>query len=193
MTEHDAGLDDLVLDPARLKQMLYNFLSNAIKFTGSGGRVVLRSCRQGSDEIRIEVEDTGIGIALADQRKLFNQFQQVQSGYAKPHQGTGLGLALTRRLAELQGGSVGVRSTPGVGSVFYLVLPRRALPGGQVPARVPEPAAMPGAPKVLVIEDEVADQARLVQILHLAGFQVDLAASGEQVTDYLAASRALLV
>jgi PAS domain S-box-containing protein len=179
-TEHDPGLDDLVLDPSRLKQMLYNFLSNAIKFTGSGGRVVLRSCRQGPDQLRIEVEDTGIGIAPADQHKLFHQFQQIQSGYAKPHPGTGLGLALTKRLAELQGGSVGVRSSPGVGSVFYLVLPRRAGPGGHGPAPLPERAVVQGAPKVLVIEDEVVDQARLVQILHSAGFEVDLAATGER-------------
>jgi signal transduction histidine kinase len=129
ITEHAAGLSGLVLDPARLKQMLYNFLSNAIKFTGPGGRVVLRSSLQGPSHVRIEVEDNGIGIAEADQKMLFMQFQQLHTGYAKPHQGTGLGLALTRRLAELQGGWVGVRSAPGVGSVFHMVLPcRRAEP-----------------------------------------------------------------
>jgi len=204
LTEHDPDLLGLVLDPSRLKQMLYNFLSNAIKFTESGGRVVLRTFRQGTEQLRIEVEDTGIGIALADQGKLFTQFQQLRPGYAKPQQGTGLGLALTRRLAELQGGSVGVRSTPGVGSVFFLVLPRLAIPEGSGPGSAatfaatsavasasspgpviapdskPAPAALPGAPKVLVIEDEVADQAKLVRILNSAGFQVDLAANGEQ-------------
>ena len=121
----DPALTDLVLDPARLRQMLYNLLSNAIKFTGAGGRVVVRAMPQGEHEVRIEVEDNGIGIAEADLPKLFRQFQQVHSGLAKTHPGTGLGLALTRHLAELHGGSVGVRSTPGVGSVFHLVLPRR--------------------------------------------------------------------
>jgi signal transduction histidine kinase len=121
----DPTLTDLVLDPARLRQMLYNLLSNAIKFTGAGGRVMMRAMPQGEREMRIEVEDSGIGIAHADQPKLFRQFQQVHSGLAKTHPGTGLGLALTRHLAELHGGSIGVRSTPGVGSVFHLVLPRR--------------------------------------------------------------------
>ncbi|MBC7954829.1 MAG: hypothetical protein H7Y33_03020, partial [Cytophagales bacterium] len=129
--EHDPNLTDLVLDPARLRQMLYNFLSNAIKFTGVGGRVVLRTRAQEETSLRIEVEDNGIGIAEADQQKLFTQFQQIRSGYAKPHQGTGLGLALTRRLAELQGGWVGVHSVPGQGSTFYLVLPRK--PTGTAP------------------------------------------------------------
>ena len=125
VTEHDTSLTDLKLDPARLRQMLYNFLSNAIKFTNEGGQVVLRTLPEGELNLRIEVEDNGIGISELDQKKLFTQFQQVQTGYAKPHQGTGLGLALTRSLAELQGGRVGVRSVPGKGSVFYLVLPRR--------------------------------------------------------------------
>ena len=187
-TEQDPALGRLVLDPARLKQMLYNFLSNAIKFTGSGGRVVLRACENGPGQVRLEVEDTGVGISQADQEKLFAPFQQVNAGYAKQHQGTGLGLALTRRLAELQGGSVGVRSTPGVGSVFFLVLPRSSGPSQPPPARVAGVHAQPGAPTVLVIEDDVADQARLVQLLASAGFQVDVAGTGEQALA-LAASR----
>ena len=131
-TEIDTGTSDLVLDPVRLKQVLYNYLSNAIKFTPEGGRVTVRARAEGDEHFRIEVEDTGIGIAEADQARLFVQFQQLDGGYSKRHQGTGLGLALTRRLVEAQGGSVGVRSTLGVGSVFYLVL--RGNPGVFVPA-----------------------------------------------------------
>ena len=121
----DPTLTDLVLDPARLRQMLYNLLSNAIKFTGAGGRVVMRAMPQGEHEVRIEVEDNGIGIAQADLPKLFRQFQQVHSGLAKTHPGTGLGLALTRHLAELHGGSVGVRSATGGG--------QRVPPGAAAP------------------------------------------------------------
>jgi PAS domain S-box-containing protein len=125
----DRALDDLVLDPSRLKQVLYNFLSNAIKFTDAGGRVQVRARAEDDTWWRIEVEDNGVGIAPADQARLFMPFQQVHSGLAKTHGGTGLGLALTRRLAELQGGSVGLRSEPGVGSVFHVRLPRRPVPG----------------------------------------------------------------
>ena len=118
------ALEQLVLDPARLKQVLYNYLSNAIKFTPDEGSVTVRARAEDAAHFRLEVEDTGIGIAASDLPRLFTEYQQLDSGYAKQHQGAGLGLALTRRLVEAQHGSVGVRSTPGVGSVFHLVLNR---------------------------------------------------------------------
>lgn len=128
----DAALSGIVIDPARLKQVLYNYLSNAIKFTPSGGQVTVRAHAEGPDQFRLEVEDTGIGIAPDDLPRLFVDFQQLDASYSKLHQGTGLGLALTRRLVEAQGGSVGARSTLGVGSVFHVVLDRvhQVQPGG---------------------------------------------------------------
>nr|WP_316641170.1 PAS domain S-box protein [uncultured Roseateles sp.] len=125
--EQDDSVDEVLLDAARLKQVFYNYLSNAIKFTPPGGHVCLRILAEGEQYFRIEVEDDGIGIAEADVARLFVTFQQLDSGYTKRHQGTGLGLALTRRMVEVQGGQVGVRSRPGVGSVFHAVLPRRGL------------------------------------------------------------------
>ena len=104
--------------------MLYNYLSNAIKFTPDEGSVTVRARAEDAAHFRLEVEDTGIGIAAADLPRLFTEYQQLDAGYAKQQQGAGLGLALTRRLVEAQHGSVGVRSTPGVGSVFHLVLNR---------------------------------------------------------------------
>ena len=101
-------------------------MSNAIKFSAEGGRVVLRAMPEGADHFRLEVEDRGIGIAAADLPRLFVDFQQLDAGFAKQYQGTGLGLALTRRLVQAQGGTVGVRSALGVGSVFFVVLNRLA-------------------------------------------------------------------
>ncbi len=120
----DPTLVGLELDASRFKQVLYNYLSNAIKFTPEGGSIVARALPEGEHHFRFEVEDTGIGIAPEDLPRLFVEFQQLDDSFSKKHQGTGLGLALTRRLVEAQGGSVGVRSAPGVGSVFHLVLPR---------------------------------------------------------------------
>ena len=123
-TSVDPSLGPLMLDPAKLKQVLYNYLSNAIKFTAQDGRVTIRIAAEGADAVRFEVEDTGIGIRAEDLSRLFVEFEQIDPGLAKRHEGTGLGLALTKRLVEAQGGRVGVRSTFGQGSVFFAVLPR---------------------------------------------------------------------
>jgi len=132
----DPAVRQAVLDPARLKQALYNYVSNALKFTPDGGTVFVRATPEGETMLRIEVEDTGIGIADENFSKLFVEFQQLDQGAAKAHEGTGLGLALTRRIVEAQGGSVGVRSAVGAGSVFHLVLPRHDMsaPDSSAPA-----------------------------------------------------------
>ena len=117
---------ELVIDPLRLSQVVSHLLSNAIRFSHAGGRVTLRARASSADEFRVEVEDHGIGIAPEDLPRLFTPFRQLSEGLAKTHGGAGLGLALTRRLVEAQGGSVAVRSTPGAGSVFTVTLPRFA-------------------------------------------------------------------
>jgi PAS domain S-box-containing protein len=118
------AVTDAHLDPAKLKQVLYNYLSNAIKFTPEAGRVVVRVNEAPPDMIRIDVEDTGIGVRPEDQHRLFVEFQQLDAGLAKRYAGTGLGLALTKRIVEAQGGTVAVTSTPGAGSTFTATLPR---------------------------------------------------------------------
>jgi PAS domain S-box-containing protein len=109
------------LDRSRFKQVLYNYLSNAVKFTPDAGCVIVRILASG-DCLRLEVEDNGIGIEPEDLSRLFRDFQQLPTS-RKANQGTGLGLALTRHIVEAQGGSVAVRSTPGAGSLFSAVLP----------------------------------------------------------------------
>ncbi|MFL5656630.1 MAG: ATP-binding protein [Ktedonobacteraceae bacterium] len=120
----DPTLSEVRLDPAKFKQVLYNYLSNAIKFTPERGQVTVTIRPQDEETFVLEVEDTGIGIPPEDIGRLFVEFQQLDTGPAKKNQGTGLGLALTRRLVEAQGGSVGVRSTLGQGSIFFAILPR---------------------------------------------------------------------
>ena len=120
----DPSVRSAVVDPARVKQILYNFVSNAIKFSHQGGRVEIRVMPEGSEHFRLDVEDTGIGIAEVDQHRLFVEFQQLDSGAGKRFQGTGLGLALTKRLAEAHGGRVAVHSAIGRGSTFSAILPR---------------------------------------------------------------------
>ena len=171
----------VVIDAARLKQILYNYVSNALKFTEPGGRVVVRAnLADDGSRFRLDVEDTGIGIAPEDFERLFVEFQQLDAGVAKKHAGTGLGLALCKRLAEAQGGTVGVSSVPGKGSTFYALLPMSA---GSVIAPLPcsgLPGAYEGSPVVLVVEDNARDRALLVRTLVAAGYAVDEARTGAQ-------------
>jgi PAS domain S-box-containing protein len=120
----DGEVGSVIADAIRLKQVLYNYLSNAVKFTSGGGKVDVRARPEGVDRFRIEVEDTGIGIKPEDLGRLFDSFLQLDSGLTRRHAGTGLGLAVTKGLVEAQGGEVGVRSEFGKGSVFYATLPR---------------------------------------------------------------------
>jgi signal transduction histidine kinase len=119
----DPALSDIVADERKLKQILLNLLSNAVKFTPDGGRIDVRA-RQDESLIRISVADTGVGIAQADQQAVFEEFRQVGGNYTSKQEGTGLGLALTRRFVELHGGTIGVESEPGKGSTFTFTLPR---------------------------------------------------------------------
>src|SRR5258708_24637642 len=108
-----------------VKQMPLNLRSKAIKFTPTGGRVSIRATKAGA-WIDISVADTGIGIAKADLGRLFSEFQQLDAGPGREQEGTGLGLALTKRFAELHGGKVTVQSEAGKGSTLVLRLPAGA-------------------------------------------------------------------
>lgn len=127
--EVEPDLEDMVVDPRRLKQMLLNLLTNAVKFTPSGA-VGLKIYRASSgqlegvmDRINFMVWDTGIGIAKPDQARLFAPFSQIDSSLSRQHSGTGLGLVITRKLAELHGGTITLDSGQGEGSRFILSLP----------------------------------------------------------------------
>ena len=120
-------------DSRRLRQVILNLLSNAIKFTPEGGVVTLETERDGS-EVLIHVRDTGVGIPAAERERIFEAFTQVRTGRTRSEEGTGLGLALSRRLMELMGGSLVLDARPGRGSTFTVRLP--AALGAAAPAAV---------------------------------------------------------
>jgi signal transduction histidine kinase/CheY-like chemotaxis protein/CHASE3 domain sensor protein len=171
----------LVADPIKLKQMLLNLVSNAIKFTPKGGRVVIRT-RQVESWIEISVTDTGIGIAKADLSRLFTEFQQLDAGHGRQQEGTGLGLALTKRFAELHGGEVIVQSMPGEGSTFILRLPVEAQKSTALPAYEPRRIGPSNAdgPLILVVEDNAEAAEILARYLETGGFRVELARTGNE-------------
>jgi signal transduction histidine kinase/HAMP domain-containing protein len=123
----DPRLGEFVGDERKLKQVLVNLLSNAVKFTPEGGRVEVRAA-PADGGVEISVSDTGIGIAAEDQELIFEEFRQAGSDYARKREGTGLGLALTKRFVELHGGRIWVKSELGRGSTFTFTLPERPWP-----------------------------------------------------------------
>src|SRR5207245_10094015 len=176
-----AAAGEVVADAGKLKQMLLNLVSNAIKFTPEGGTVTLGG-RRTSDSVDISVTDTGIGIAEADQKNIFREFHQVDQGPGRKHEGTGLGLALTKRFALLHGGDVRVSSRPDKGSVFTLVLPLEkdvARPAEPRPLEAVNGRHAAG-PLVLVVEDDPAAAELLTRQLVSAGYRTELARTGNQ-------------
>jgi CheY-like chemotaxis protein len=179
--------DDLSVitgDERKVKQILFN-PPNAVKFTPDKGKVGIVAQRM-NGAVQIAVWDTGVGIAPEDQQRIFEEFQQVGHGLAGKTEGTGLGLALTKRFVELHGGTLWVESTPGSGSTFTFTLPIAgvgtppvlALREDTTPEQRSKTAAV--SPLVLVIEDDP----RAADLLHIylteAGYSVDIARDGEE-------------
>ena len=173
----------LVGDAGRIRQVLLNLIGNGIKFTSEGQvsiRVKAVDQNDNRVRIRIEVEDTGIGIDAETQQKLFTSFTQADASTTRKYGGTGLGLAISRQLVELMGGEIGVDSTPGTGSTFWLEL-------SLAKARTPEP--IPQADlnhvKVLVVEDNAVNRRVLQDQLSSFGMQVTLVESPTRGLDRL--------
>ena len=182
------GADGWVMaDPARLRQILSNLISNAIKFTDVGEVRVQVAVREAGEgwRLTIDVIDTGIGFDEAQAEKLFDRFVQADGSSARRHGGAGLGLAISRTLAELMGGTLEARSEPGLGSVFRLVLPVETV------ARPAPPAEAAGwalwvddvPPRVLLAEDHPTNQLVVRALLEPLGATVEVAANGAQAVD----------
>jgi signal transduction histidine kinase len=121
----DPAVDIVDGDERRIKQVIFNLLSNAVKFTPAGGEVDVSATRA-NGEVRVSVADTGPGIAPEDHERIFEEFQQTESGGVQ-HEGTGLGLALSKRFVELHGGRIWLESELGRGSTFTFTLPMRSI------------------------------------------------------------------
>jgi signal transduction histidine kinase/ActR/RegA family two-component response regulator len=188
------NLPELLIDPRRWRQALINLLNNAVKFTPAGGQVCLEvlcplptpTPAETRPVIRFSVQDTGIGIAPDNLTKLFQPFVQIDSALNRKYEGTGLGLALVKRIAELHGGEVGVSSELGVGSCFWIDLP---CPEGTVFPEMLEDDAMSAipveasgvkqAPLILLAEDNLASVITIQSYLEAKGYRLMVAEDGE--------------
>lgn len=191
----DAGVLPLLQgDPARIRQVLLNLVSNAIKFTDQGS-VTVEAFHESATEVedsggllRIVVTDTGIGIPPEIQPRLFARFIQADSSISRTYGGTGLGLAICRQLCELMGGEIGLQSTPGAGSVFWFTV--RCTVGDALPATVAPSgeaglAAAALIPKlhILVADDSPVNQTIIKAILSRAGHTITFASNGREAVE----------
>ena len=191
-------------DDGRLRQVLVNLVANGIKFTEQGGITVRVRCLSRSGQgarVRFEVEDSGMGIALEDQDRLFQPFAQVDAGVTRKHGGTGLGLAISRRIIELMGGKIGVESAPGSGSVFWFEIEADT---ARTPAVARNPASAPQAPRppdtdfirrtqgeaggakplrILVAEDHDTNRRLALLMLEKLGHRADVAGNGREAVE----------
>ena len=177
----EAGAEGLYRgDPARIRQMLYNLIGNAVKFTDAGEVGVI--LRHEEDGIVIEVRDTGIGIKPEPLGKLFNRFEQADASTPRQYGGSGLGLAICRELAALMRGTIAAQSCFGEGSTFTLRLPLERL-ALSPPSRVAAPAAPAGnleTLRILVAEDNAVNQLVIRTLLAQAGVEPTVVANGEE-------------
>src|ERR1700722_9755713 len=182
---YDAGLPETMMgDAPRLRQLLGHFVANAIKFTHAGG-VELRVIRDSPEILKIEVEDTGIGIPEDQMDRIFESFRQVDSGLSRMYPGLGLGLALAKKLASLMQGEISVASTPGIGSTFTLRIPLRA--AETEAGRALEGLRAEKGPIILAVEDNAVGLTILKRALERRQVKVDGATSGAAAL--IAASR----
>jgi PAS domain S-box-containing protein len=185
------GVGWVSVDPVRLRQMLFNLIGNAVKFTLDGGVEVRLTAIGGGPQkrLRVEIEDTGIGISQEAQMTLFQRFHQADSSTTRRFGGSGLGLVITRRLAELMDGQVGLRSQEGVGSTFWFEI---AAPLAE-PDMASETAASVdgwlGGTRILIVEDNATNRLIASRMLETLGASVQTAANGAEGVDAVSRER----
>ncbi len=182
--------DALLGDPTRVRQILFNLLANALKFTERGGAMIRARTEplgEGRALVRLSVSDTGIGMSETEKARLFQPFSQADSSTTRRYGGTGLGLSIVRRLAHLMGGDVAIESSPGAGSTFSVTLdlmsapfdsPLVDLPAVEAPPPVSAGPARQGGGRVLVVDDHPINREVLVRQLGALGVAADSAEDG---------------
>ncbi|SMX49152.1 hybrid sensor histidine kinase/response regulator [Maliponia aquimaris] len=184
LTPPNPGLHEVYSDPDRLRQILLNLVSNAIKFTWNGRITIEADRADGSDEVEIRITDTGIGISEADLDRIFDDFVTIDSSYARSTSGTGLGLGISQRLAAALGGELGAESEPGDGSVFWLRLPMAPPPAlktaqpDDMPVAEVRPVSGPPPVAILLVEDNEINRIVARELLERDGHSVEAATDG---------------
>ncbi|HEV3165066.1 MAG TPA: PAS domain S-box protein [Isosphaeraceae bacterium] len=180
-------------DRSKLKQILCNLLSNALRYTEKGHIRVFGELAD--DQIRIAVEDTGIGIASTDQQRVFDEFATLSSHHRPTGEGTGLGLAICRRLANLLKGEISLQSSPGEGSTFTLVLPASVLSDGPAEHATPPSTEgdAAGSGLILVAEDHLTSRQTLAKVLRRMGYRVAEAGNGRDALAIVRRERPLAI
>jgi signal transduction histidine kinase/CheY-like chemotaxis protein len=196
--EPDEASTDVMGDSLRLRQIVANLVSNALKFTDRGWVCVRMNSAPRSDgrrDIQIQVRDTGLGIAADKLHMIFEKFTQADGSIKRNYGGSGLGLAITRRLVEMHGGDIRVKSEPGKGSTFTLTLPYDPAPAAagieQPQRRAGVEAPRRSAARLLVVEDNLVNQKVVLGILGKRGYLIDVANDGHEALAALEAGDAV--
>lgn len=165
-------------DPTRIRQVFWNLVNNAVKFTPTGGRITVRSFNPGDEEIVVEVSDTGIGIEPEQARRIFNAFEQGERTVTRQFGGLGLGLAISRNLVQMHGGAISVQSEGrGKGATFRVMLFSVPHDPTKNPAPAPQPATAMGSLRILLVDDHADTLRILAGLLRKDGHKVEIAES----------------
>ncbi len=195
-TSIDADISTMLVDCRKCRQIMLNLLSNALKFTPEDGQVNIGVLQKGDANLRVEVKDTGMGIEAHELQDVFSEFHQTDHARDEQLGGTGIGLALTRRLVELHGGDIGVESEFGEGSTFWFTLPLKKPEDIESEGQEMEIGAAttpPAGNRILVAEDNETNLSLILDMLSIHNHKVAVARNGKEAVEMAQSFRPELV